>query len=477
MGGLPIICIADSGYLAGVTIKLNEDGNMTTQHDTLKAKLQQQTPLLWLNPNYQRPTNTEVPVTLAAIRSAENDLARYAPLLEALFPELTNSAGIIESKLLALPAFNQQHWQANASTGALYIKADHALPIAGSIKARGGIYEVLVIAEQLAIKQQLISAGDTPLALLSDAAKTLFADHTISVGSTGNLGLSIGVMTAALGFNAVVHMSADAKPWKKQRLTDRGVTVVEHQGDYASAVAAGREQALSNPQSHFIDDEHSLPLFLGYSVAALRLKAQLAEQHITVDKQHPLFIYIPCGVGGAPGGITFGLKQLFGDHVHCFFAEPTDAPCMLVQLALSDNDQSSTSVYDIGLKNKTDADGLAVASASLLVASMMRPLVSGIYTLPDNDLYRWLYRLKDAEGISVEPSSAAGFAGPQWLLSSAAGKHYLDQQGITDAMPNSTHIVWTTGGRFVPANEYDEFYKLGQKMCDLQTRVKNNQDM
>jgi D-serine dehydratase len=378
-----------------------------------------------------------------------------------VFPELRASAWIIESPLVSAgPLVGAVIPARSTGLGRWFIKADHALPVAGSIKARGGIYEVLAHAESLALGENLLKADADPVVLASPEARALFSRHEISVGSTGNLALSIGVIAAALGFRATVHMSANAKEWKRTRLRARGVEVIEHQGDYGRAVAAGRDWARHNPNTHFVDDENSEHLFLGYSVAAPRLAQQLIASGVAVDDQHPLIVYLPCGVGGAPGGITFGLRLLFGDHVHCFFAEPVASPCMLVRLA-SKGDYP-LSVSDFGLTNDTEADGLAVGHASEFVASMIRSLVSGIYTVPDEDLFADLYLLDKTLEMHIEPSAAAGVGGPCWLLESETGRKYLEAHGLGQYLDNATHVVWTTGGKFVPPEDYHRFRERGR---------------
>ena len=268
--------------------------------------------------------------------------------------------------------------------------------------------------------------------------------------------MSIGIMSAAIGYNAIVHMSADAKEWKKNLLRSHGVTVIEYEGDYSAAVKEGRRKSDLDKKSYFVDDENSKNLFLGYAVAAKRTKNQLDSMGIKVDENNPLFVYIPCGVGGAPGGVTFGLKEIFGDKVHVFFAEPTEAPCMVLGMATEKHNEIC--VQDIGLSGKTHADGLAVGRASGFVGKVMEEILSGIVTVKDYRLYDYMRMLWDNENIFIEPSSCAAFLTPYLLFSTKEGKEYLSKHNLTDKLANATHIVWSTGGKLVP-DDIREAYK------------------
>lgn len=404
--------------------------------------LRSATPQFWPNPARGATTAGDLPMKPQGMHDAQARFARFAPLLAQRFPELTASQGRIESPLLPVLALQQALGLA-PSKGRLWVKADHSLPVAGSIKARGGFHEVLEHAERLALQHGLITRESDYRLLAEPTARDLFAQHQVAVGSTGNLGMAIGVMAAALGFRAVVHMSTDAKAWKKDRLRRHGVEVVEHGGDYELAVAAGRAQALADARCHFVDDERSESLFLGYSAAALHLQTQLRDAGVVVDAQHPLLVYLPCGVGGAPSGIAWGLHQVFGKDVHCFFAEPVQSPCFLAHLLSPEG--SHCSVYDYGLTNRTEADGLAVPRASLLAAGVMRSILAGVFTVADATLFEHLALAQRTEGLRIEPSAAAGFSGP------------LHLQGSPLAGPRTTHIVWTTGGSLVPDAQYAEF--------------------
>ncbi|MEX3625518.1 D-serine ammonia-lyase [Viridibacillus arvi] len=439
-----------------------------------KQTLKEQYPLLnklisleevfWMNPNIEKFQTgiKKSPLSKEDVRDAEERLKRFAPYIAKVFPETKESNGIIESPLVKIPDMKrslEQGYQQHI-LGELLLKCDNQLPISGSIKARGGIYEILKHAEGLAFQHKMLTLQDDYSILDSDKFRNFFSQYSIAVGSTGNLGLSIGIISAKLGFNVTVHMSADAKQWKKDLLRSKNVTVIEYEADYSKAVEEGRIQADSDPTCYFVDDENSHDLFLGYAVAASRLQKQIEELEITIDENHPLFVYLPCGVGGGPGGVAFGLKLLYQDHVHCFFAEPTHSPCMLVGLMTGLHDQ--VSVQDFGIDNVTDADGLAVGKPSGFVGKTIEPFLSGNYTVSDEQLYLMLKELVDTEGIHLEPSALAGMIGPSKLCKE--GTDYLLKHNLKEKMSNGTHIIWGTGGSMVPEEMMTQYYQTGLKL-------------
>jgi D-serine dehydratase len=419
--------------------------------------------IFWTNPKHElfQSGIKKTALNEKDVKDAEERLKRFAPYIAKVFPETRKSNGIIESPIVKIPSMKQQLEQIHELhiPGEFLLKCDSHLPISGSIKARGGIYEVLKTAEQLLIEQQMLTLEDDYSIIDDEKFRNFLSNYSISVGSTGNLGLSIGIMSAKMGFSVTVHMSADAKKWKKDLLRSKGVKVIEYKEDYSKAVEEGRKQANYQPNCHFIDDENSSDLFLGYAVAASRLKKQLEDMNITVDEDHPLFVYLPCGVGGGPGGVAFGLKLIFQDHVHCFFAEPTHSPCMLLGLVTGLHDK--VSVQDFGIDNLTAADGLAVGRPSRFVGQTIEPFLSGSYTVSDDQLYKLLRAMIDTENIQLEPSALASVFGPIQLFKEKEGQEYLKKHNLESKMKNATHIMWATGGSMVPKEVMEEYYKKG----------------
>ena len=418
--------------------------------------------MCWINP-YKLPfafTDAlyQLIVSDEDISAAEKRLVRFAPFIQKYFPETRQNNGLIESPLREIPSMQEvlKNTYSCDISGRLFLKMDSHLPVAGSVKARGGIYEVLKHAEDLCLAADMLKITDNYERFADSDIREFLGHHTIQVGSTGNLGMSIGIMSAALGFKVKIHMSADAKQWKKDLLRSKGVEVLEYSSDYSKAVAEGRKNSDADQTSYFIDDEKSVDLFIGYATAANRLKKQLEEQDILVDAEHPLIVYIPAGVGGAPGGITYGLKRIFKDSVHCFFVETTTCPSVLIGMDTQTFEKAN--VRDYGISGKTEADGLACASPSGFVTRIMTNLVSGEFTVDDSKLYDYLRLLYNSEGIQIEPSSCAAFAGPCGFSQYPNIAEYCKQHNLcADALKNATQIVWATGGKMIPQEIYNAY--------------------
>jgi len=412
---------------------------------------------VWINRKPRASAPFDAVAAAGHIAGAAQLWSRFAPALAALF-ETPGGSGRIESPLLEYP-------MPLAAGKPVYVKADHALPITATVKARGGVYALLRIIETIASRSGLLVDDGSYANLTAPRTREVLAAHTIVVASTGNLGFSIGLVATAFGLKSEIHMSECAQAWKKDRLKRLGATVIEHDVDYTSTVAAARTSVAARDNAWFIDDEDSWDLFLGYSGAGQELASQLDRAGVQVTTEHPLVVYLPCGVGGAPGGITYGLRTIYGDDVVCVFVEPIEAACIL--LALVSNEPAPPSVYDIGLGGRTEADGLAVSRASALVLEQVGCEIDAAVAIPDRDLLHWVCQTWNNASLRLEPSAAAGFAALEPFLEELSRRPPEQSMRATwHNIGNATHVVWTTGGNLVPEEIFQRY--LGCEPVQLQ---------
>src|SRR5699024_12108791 len=80
------------------------------------------------------------------------------------------------------------------------------------------------------------------------------------------------------------------------------------------------------------------------------------------------------------------------------------------------------------------------------VGKLLENLISGSYTVSDENLFKMLALMYDSENIELEPSALAGVIGPLSVKS------------------EGTHIAWSTGGDMVPEDIYKEYYRKGKDL-------------
>ena len=122
-------------------------------------------------------------VNPSQIADARKRLERFAPYLKTVFPELEATEGIIESELREIPgmkALLNNEWGADIK-GRLFLKMDSHLPVSGSVKARGGICEVLKHAEDLALESGKLKETDDYSILASQEFRDFFGQYTVQV--------------------------------------------------------------------------------------------------------------------------------------------------------------------------------------------------------------------------------------------------------------------------------------------------------
>ena len=148
-------------------------------------KIKKAEEILWLNPKLSKKEDfKKAQLSENDVEEASKRLEKFAPLIMHYFPETVTSKGIIESPLSMISNMkdflNQEFCKNHPIQGKLYLKRDSDLAVAGSVKARGGIYEVLKHSEELALSKGLLkSEDDDYMKLASKEGREFFAKYKI----------------------------------------------------------------------------------------------------------------------------------------------------------------------------------------------------------------------------------------------------------------------------------------------------------
>ncbi len=123
--------------------------------------------------------------------------------------------------------------------------------------------------------------------------------QAVVAASTGNHGLAVAAVAAALGMSCRVFVPSSASGFKLHRLRGAGVELVEGAGDPLRAELAAREEAAASG-ALFVSPYNDPLVVLGQASVGLELLEQLDEE--------PGALFVAVGGGGLVSGIALAIR-------------------------------------------------------------------------------------------------------------------------------------------------------------------------
>ena len=275
------------------------------------------------------------------------------------------------------------------------------------------------------------SFKDRGTAVMMSVARESGVEEVVE-DSSGNAGASVAAYAARAGIRAHIFAPSSAPAAKLEQIGVYGATTHRIDGDRQAVTDAAMEFAERNGMVYA---SHNLsPYFTeGTKTFAYEVVEQFGEEV-------PQHIVIPVGNGSLLIGAYTGFKELLRSgrlsvlpRLHAIQARA------IMPLVSAFIDESKP----LPAAGSTIAGGIAVAKPPRLRQSLrvLRDTGGTAATVEEQDIIRWQRLLAQREGIFVEPTSAAAFAGVEALIE--GGKIQADESilvaatgfGLKDAIP------------------------------------------
>ena len=281
------------------------------------------------------------------------------------------------------PCLHLKQTGAGLGIGRLYAKVEYANPT-GSFKDRGTAVMLSMVREM----------G------FSEAVDD----------SSGNAGASLGAYASRGGIRAAVFVPAGASPFKMSQIGFYGAEVRPIEGPREGVTSAAREYVAE--RGAFYATHNWSPYF----IQGMKSFAYEAVQDVPTAIDH---VVVPVGNGSLVVGPARGFAELVRDGVvprMPRFHAVQSRSCMPVVAA------SQGQPWTLDQLRPTVAGGIAVSTPprGAQTAEILKSTDGVGVAVEEESIVRWQRDMARDEGLFMEPTSAAAFAGLEALVSQGA---------------------------------------------------------